>query len=1087
MMKRNITRSIFFSLILALLLSADAAGKGTEPGAPVRAVVLYTSDAAPGGTERALEEYARILWRYDTLFSGAAVETTEDGLRVLAALDGVAGVRPVRSYLPAAAGGREEGLPSGSALALMGAERLREEGWTGDGTVIAVLDSGLNTGHEVFSDASLVRSPAISREDTASFAAKGRTAGRYVSARIPFVYDYYSHDTDVSTREGHGTHVAALAAGYGGDFLGAAPGAQILGMKIFPDNTGGGTDDAVILKALEDAWNLGADVVNISVGTGAGFCRDGLLDGLYSQAFARMAEDGVIICCSAGNEGSNAVYKTWTQPLPTGAYTDYGAVTSPASYRGAVAVAASTPAGEMAGYSAWGPASELHLAPSLTAFGGPVLSAGASGEAVYYSDYGTSMASASASGLFAAALQSLRERGVTDRSEAARLARGLLESTARVLAGPAGVSVSPRKQGAGLVDIKAALSSDLVITDPLLEPGDSVEGRFPLSFTLKNLSERAVTVSLDLQVLTDGRMERDGAYYSTMTPEDITGSVTVTGSRSVTVPAGGEAAASLTLTVGKPLRRELAEVFPNGFYVEGFITAAGSGQTVHSTFLGYCGDWEAAPVLDPADFRDLQDAACRLAGDGAPYQNPLENPAVYMEALDAELGVQLAYLPARADGESREGRLLGANPRAPGRHDDSRNAIPGQDTDAMDSMERQLCLELCTLRDAAGVVTLVSNPDTGEIYAASAAPWLKKSAMNPLLGRVDASARFLWNGTDASGAALPGGTRARVDVYVWLEAGDVLQEEFDRRVRSQSPESFRWLLEDRYDAYRKLSFPVVIDSEAPVMTDAEAKGTSTLALTFQDDQRVAYAAVTDNAGRVLAEQAFFPEKTGEGCTLTVDLSGLLPDELYVTVEDYASNTRGYVLDPGAPSGFRPTALHLLEDVADGAWYRDAVDYAVSRGLMRYTREGRFRPDAGASRMEIVSALYRTNGSPAPGMAGKELPFTDLDALPDCPDALCWAYKQGLISGRSDGSFDGSASVTRQELAVMLFRGVKAENAAAGSLTAFSDAGSVADWAKDAVSWAVDRGLLKGSGGRLSPGANVTRAETAQILQRFLEG
>ncbi len=1084
-MKRNVMRSIFLGLLLALLLSAGASGNGTERPEPVRAVVLYTEDADPGAVESALEEYAAILWRYGSLFSGAAVETED--LEALAELDGVAGVRPVRSYAPAGSGGRGEGLSSGSALALMGAEGLREKGWTGDGTVIAVLDSGLNTGHEVFSDASLVRSPAISREDTAAFAARGRTAGRYVSARIPFVYDYYSRDTDVSTREGHGTHVAALAAGYSGEgsaaFQGAAPGAQILGMKIFPDNAGGGTDDAVILRALEDAWNLGADVVNISVGTGAGFCRDGLLDGLYSQAFARMAEDGVIICCSAGNDGTNAVYKSWTQPLPTGGYTDYGAVTAPASYRGAVAVAASTPSGEMAGYSSWGPASELHLVPSLTAFGGPVLSAGASDEKVYYSDYGTSMASGSMSGLFAVLLQSLRERGVSDRAEAARLARGLLESTARVLTDERGVPLSPRKQGAGLVDLGAALSSNLLITDPLLELGDSAEGRFPLSLTLRNLSDRAITVSLDLRVLTDGHTGQSGAYYSTMTPEDITGRVTVTGSRSVTVPAGGEAEASLELTVGEALCRELAEGFPNGFYVEGYVTASGGGQ--HAAFLGYCGDWEAAPVLDTADFRDLQDAAYRLAGDGgnAPYSNPLENPAAYMGELDAELGVQLAYLPARGGSESRGGRLLGSNAHAPGLHDDRRNAIPGQGTDAMFGMERQLGLELCTLRDAAGVVMLVSNPDTGEVYAASAASWLKKSALDPFLGRIGPSARFLWSGTDASGAALPGGTRARVDVYVWLEAGDKLQEEFVRRVRSQSPESFRWLLEERCDEYRKWSFPVVIDSQSPVLTDAVREG-ERLVLTFRDDQYVSYAAVTDETGRVLAEKSFFPEEAGESCTLTVDRSAVRADTLYITVEDYASNTTGYALDPDDPASFRPTALHLLQDVEDGAWYRDTVDYAVSRGLMACDREGRFRPAASATRTEIVSALYRANGSPAPDLSPGELPFTDTGDLPDCLDALCWAYGQGLISGRSDGRFDGSAAVTRQELAVMLHRGVK--DGSGGSLSAFSDAGSVAGWAKEAVSWAVGQGLLRGSGGRLSPGAAVTRAETAQILQRFLE-
>ena len=140
------------------------------------------------------------------------------------------------------------------------------------------------------------------------------------------------------------------------------------------------------------------------------------------------------------------------------------------------------------------------------------------------------------------------------------------------------------------------------------------------------------------------------------------------------------------------------------------------------------------------------------------------------------------------------------------------------------------------------------------------------------------------------------------------------------------------------------------------------------------------------------------------------------------------------------------------------------------------------------RSDIVSALYRAAGRPASGLAASGLPFTDLAGLPDELDALCWAYENGLVSGRSDGSFDGSAGVTRQELAVMLWRWARLTGGAepAGDLSAFSDAGSVSSWAEAGVTWAVDRGLLRGSDGKLNPRANVTRAETAQILQRFLE-
>ena len=99
---------------------------------------------------------------------------------------------------------------------------------------------------------------------------------------------------------------------------------------------------------------------------------------------------------------------------------------------------------------------------------------------------------------------------------------------------------------------------------------------------------------------------------------------------------------------------------------------------------------------------------------------------------------------------------------------------------------------------------------------------------------------------------------------------------------------------------------------------------------------------------------------------------------------------------------------------------------------------------------------------------EDLPFHDVSSRAKYAKALCWAYEQGLVSGREDGAFYGTADVTRQELAVMLYRGLKASGTGSGSLTAFSDGSGVASWARDAVSWAVGEGLLRGSSdGRLN--------------------
>ncbi len=1102
-MKDQTKRITIFSLLAVLLLTAMTIPPAPpEASGPLRAVVLYEDAASPEETTRLLEETAgvTVLCRYESLFPGAAVEADARGLAALGALPGVAGVGLAQSYICASSSAGKDPLSPEEGLKLMDADGLWEQGYTGDGTVIAVLDSGLNTDHEAFADASLMESPALSREDVAEFARKGGTKGRYVSQRIPFAYDYYSRDDDVATTNNHGTHVTALAAGYVKDraghvtFRGAAPAAQILSMKIFPNGSGGGTDDTIILRALEDAWNLGADVVNLSVGTGAGFSASDTMDGIYCRAFTQMARSGVLICCAAGNSAASVQSKTWGQPLPSGGYTDYGSVCSPGSFYGALAVAAASRTEDgtaaIADYSAWGPGSGLHLTPALTAFGGPVTSAGASSNQQYRSDEGTSMASPYAAGSFAVLLQSLREQGVTDKQEAAALAQSLLASRSRLLT-ENGLPISPRRQGAGFLDLEDAASAALTVMNPLIELGESGEGRFALPVTLRNLSAQSLGVSLEVQALTDDYTQQDGVWYSRMTPRDITAGVTVTGPRSVTVPARGETTVTLNLTVSGELRRELAEACPNGFYVEGYVTASGGGQTAHGAFLGYCGSWNAAPVLEPLDFRDLQDTAFRLAGgqELSPERRSLpENMEDCLEALGANLGVNLAFLAKEPSALPEDGVLLGANGHAYGLHDSRRGALSVWDGN---TSAGTLCLNLYTLRNAAGVVMVVSDPETGEVYDAREELLLEKSGKSSFSPEIVPSASFAWEGTDAREKPLPDGTLVQVDVYAWLDTDEDIQSAYRSNVRRTAPESYRWLLEDAYDAYRALSFPVTLDG-APPAAEASLNG-STLTVTVRDNQFVSYASVLDGSGKRLTESAFFQEEPGTPCTLSVSFSGnALPETVYVQTEDYAANTIGYEVDvkalaSGETAPPKRCAAMLLNDVPPGAWYHQAVDYILEKGVMEPYRGQSFQPDASASRWEIVSALHRANGSPSSKLSVEDLPFHDVSSRAKYAKALCWAYEQGLVSGREDGAFYGTADVTRQELAVMLYRGLKASGTGSGSLTAFSDGSGVASWARDAVSWAVGEGLLRGSSdGRLNPDNSVTRAETAQILMRFLE-
>ena len=1103
-MKQNKKWNIILTLFTLLLLTA-AAGAAWDGGETRTAIVVYAPDADAEAVAAALSQMEDVtyLWDYDTLFQGAAVEADAAALRKIERLPGVESVGEAAAYESDITASSSAAISSEEGLALMGAGALWDQGLTGDGLVIAVIDSGLNVEHEAFADASLVKSPAISRADVEAFAQKGGAAGTYVSARIPFAYDYYSNDGDVSTTNQHGTHVTALAAGYARDedgkvtFRGAAPGAQILSMKIFPNGSGSGTNDSIILRAMEDAWNLGADVVNISVGTGAGFSRSDVIDGLYCKAFQQMSASGVIICCAAGNSRAVVTYNNWTQALPTGDYTDYSSVCSPSTLYGAVAIAgAARKDGKtvMADYSSWGPASGLHIAPALTGFGGPVLSANATENDAYRSQSGTSMSSASMSGNFAVLLQSLRQRGFTNKREAASIAVGLMESTAELLTDSgSGLPVSPRWQGAGYVDLAAAAESELLVTEPLLELGESENGTFMLTMTLRNLSGKAITANVTPQITTDGYKQQDGTFYSLMTPKDITSGVTVTGDTSVSIPANGEANVTLQLAVTDRLRQELAQVYPNGFYVEGFVNVTGGNYPVHGAFLGYCGDWEAAPVLETADFRDVQNAEAKLAGS---MENALRSTdsikkADYLKELGVNLGANMAYLSKEKDAKAENGIMAGANRYIYAAHNDIRNAIPAKNGETAEA-GHYLNVSVYSLRNAAGVVMLVSNPDTKEIYYAAEERLLEKSIRLSASSGITPSTTFSWDVSNANGYALPDGTKVRVDLYAWLDTDTDIETAYSSGPAKNKPSSYAFLLDAAYDQYRELSFPAVIDGKSPAVS-ASMSGTA-LTLTLQDENCVSYALVQDGGGTLLAERAYTPSSAGESCTLTVDFSGkTIPDTLYIRAEDYATHSVVYELDAKALAAGQAvtpkrSSSSGLADVGASAWYRVAVNYALDKGIMD-AADGYFQPNKPAIRSEIVSALYKANGSPSSSYAPGNLPFSDVSANASYADALCWAYEQKVVNGREDGTFGGETGVTRQEFAVMLYRAasLNATLEASGDLTAFTDAERVASWANEAMRWAVGEGLIQGNSEKqLSPTAGVTRAETAQILMRFLE-
>lgn len=171
--------------------------------------------------------------------------------------------------------------------------------------------------------------------------------------------------------------------------------------------------------------------------------------------------------------------------------------------------------------------------------------------------------------------------------------------------------------------------------------------------------------------------------------------------------------------------------------------------------------------------------------------------------------------------------------------------------------------------------------------------------------------------------------------------------------------------------------------------------------------------------------------------------------------------------PTTPTNPKPDTSNAFNDVASGSWYADAVKNVVNKGLMAGTGKDTFAPNNQVTRAMMWTVLARLDGKDVSG------------ASPWYAKAMTWATEKGV----SDGTFPGN-SITREQLATMLWRAAGSPEAK-GALTNFNDAASVSSWATQAMTWAVEQGLISGMGdGALNPQGNATRAQLAVILTAY---
>lgn len=212
-----------------------------------------------------------------------------------------------------------------------------------------------------------------------------------------------------------------------------------------------------------------------------------------------------------------------------------------------------------------------------------------------------------------------------------------------------------------------------------------------------------------------------------------------------------------------------------------------------------------------------------------------------------------------------------------------------------------------------------------------------------------------------------------------------------------------------------------------------------------------------------------------------------PDLVAVTPEgeilqkSFVRDGRGYAVWEGGPLSFvsiRPD----FRDVNAGDWYADTVAFVYSHGLLQGVSADRYAPGSTMTRAMLAAAIHRIEGSP--DCDGSH--FSDVAPGAWYYNAVNWAASQGILAGTGGGRFSPDAAVTREQMVTILYRYagyLGLDRTGRAGLTGFTDSGDISAYAVTAMEWSVDAGLISGMGdGRAAPKATATRAQVAAVLK-----
>jgi len=266
-------------------------------------------------------------------------------------------------------------------------------------------------------------------------------------------------------------------------------------------------------------------------------------------------------------------------------------------------------AGSMSSFTSWGPTPGLDFKPEITAPGGQILSTLNNNQ--YGIMSGTSMAAPHVAGGSALILQRVDEEFNRIGKDRVTLAKNLLMNTSKPVELGEGEFVSPRRQGAGMMQLANALSTDVVVKNKATGEGKVAlkeinDNEFSFTLEAENYSDEAVTYNVNVDVQTDAVTTVSGVK---ITAPNLIGSfvitedIIITNDSTVTIPANGKVELLITVNVAE-IDTDLDTMYPNGYFIDGYVTLTDANEEISGNvplsvpFFGFNGSWDDAPLFD---------------------------------------------------------------------------------------------------------------------------------------------------------------------------------------------------------------------------------------------------------------------------------------------------------------------------------------------------------------------------------------------------------------------------------------------------------------------------------------------------------